>query len=756
MEGETMDTLQKKFRIDWRKILQYIRSFFKEVLLTAPIPAESTKALELKKYSRFELTVRFCFIIFLLCCLGGAMLTKMWFIQVKEHGSHYKDADRLLGLRQKLVGSRGEIFDFDNNLLAGNVRTKDLYLTPRHIVGPTNKMQMLQEFSSFLAPRVGLKPSEVEEKCGEVLGKRIPVTLAKNVSRDTANKISSLNFKGVEIQNHDTDIIIQNVKGALVRKDIVFYPQDITDYKVRDTTICALSALLSLDEATLFQECNKALNTMSPLKLVRFLSIDDTNKLQAAFNEWNEIKNNYGRVIKRKIPKDAIFFEDSTKRVYPRDRVLSNLIGFCDVDNVGITGIECLMNAQMKESTQFRNIVLDGTVGKNRYPKSIYDSNLNGANVYLTIQLPIQQMVEMHLARLVAEHKPKRAYIVMMNPHTGAIMALAQYPSHSYVNRQPTDNASFHALVDGYEPGSIMKAVSVSSAMDFANLTPQSVIFCENGSWRYGGTRPLKEHGNIRFGDLTLMQIIQKSSNIGSAKAVIENMSEMEFYTYLRAYGMGQRTGIGFYPEQGEPVVFREEANGILHPVQRWHRPDISRIAIGHSIVVTPFQMVQAYGAIANGGRMMQPYIIDRIVKADGEVIPSVPLQKGAPISADTAQKIMECMCATVETGGTATSAQVKGYRVCGKTGTAEKVEHDANGKAYYSHSKHTTSFLGIAPVDNPAFVLLVTADEPSGPKRYGGSVCGKTFSNIASETLQLLQIPQSETESTDDTTALR
>ena len=137
-------------------------------------------------------------------------------------------------------------------------------------------------------------------------------------------------------------------------------------------------------------------------------------------------------------------------------------------------------------------------------------------------------------------------------------------------------------------------------------------------------------------------------------------------------------------------------------------------------------------------------------MKADGQVIPSVPQQKGNPISADTARKIMECMCATVEPGGTATSAQVKGYRVCGKTGTAEKVEHDANGRAYYSHTKHTTSFLGIAPVEAPAFVLLVTADEPSGPKRYGGSVCGKTFSNIARETLQLLQIPQSTPEERD------
>ncbi|MBR4220470.1 MAG: penicillin-binding protein 2 [Victivallales bacterium] len=712
------------------------------------MPTETTRPMGLQQYSRFELTVRFCFVMFLFCGLAAAMLYKMWQIQVLEHAEHFKDANKLLGLTQKHVGTRGEIYDYDNNLLAGNVRTNDLYLTPRHIVW--KNMQMLQEFSEFLAPHIGMKAEEIEKQCNEVLERRIPVTLAKNVSSDTVNRIASLNIKGVEFQYETLDIAVQEAKGVITRKNILFYPNDIDDYQLRDKNISALCAILSLDEPAIFKECNRVLHTMSPLKLVRNLSIEEANAIEAAFDEWNETRSATGKVLRRKMAKDALFFEESTKRFYPRDRTLSNLIGLPDVDNEGVTGIEFLMNEQLHEQMLIKHIILDGTVGKHRFPKTIYDASLNGANVHLTIQLPIQQLVEKHLVRLVEEHKPKRAYIVMMEPQTGAIMALAQYPSHSYVNRLPGDNASFHALVDGYEPGSIMKAVSVSSAMDFANLTPQSVIYCEDGAWRYGGARPLKEHGNIRFGDLTLMQIIQKSSNIGSAKAVIENMSEMDFYKYLRAYGMGQRTGLGFYPENGKPIVFKEEANGILHPVQRWHRPDVSRIAIGHSIVVTPFQMVQAYGAIANGGKMMQPYIIDRIVKADGQVIPSVPQQKGNPISADTARKIMECMCATVEPGGTATSAQVKGYRVCGKTGTAEKVEHDANGRAYYSHTKHTTSFLGIAPVEAPAFVLLVTADEPSGPKRYGGSVCGKTFSNIARETLQLLQIPQSTPEERD------
>ncbi len=726
----------------WRQLRGCVIAFFKEVKDTTPMPQENTRPMDLQKYSRFELTVRFSFVMLLFCGLAIAMLYKMWQIQVMEHPEHMKDANRLLGLTQRHVGTRGEIFDYDNNLLAGNVRTMDLYLTPRHIIW--KEMQMLHEFSEFLAPRIGMKAEDIEKQCNEVLERRIPVTLAKNVSSDTVNKIKSLNIEGVEVQYETLDIAAQEVKGTVTRKNILFYPNDIDEVQPRDKNISALCALLSLDESAVFKECNRVLHTMSPLKLVKHLSIEEANALEAMFDEWNEIKSSTGKVLKRKMAKDALFFEESTKRFYPRDRTLSNLIGLPDPDNEGITGIEFLLNDLLRERTLIKHIILDGTVGKHRFPKTIYDASLNGANVHLTIQLPIQQLVEKHLVRLVEEHKPKRAYIVMMDPHTGAIMALAHYPSHSYVDRQPGDNASFHALVDGYEPGSIMKAVSVSSAMDFANLTPQTVIYCEDGAWRYGGTKPLKEHNGIRFGDLTIMQIIQKSSNIGSAKAVIENMSEMDFYNYLRAFGMGQRTGLGFYPENGEPIVFKEEANGILHPVQRWHRPDISRIAIGHSIVVTPFQMVQAYGAIANGGKMMQPYIIDRIVKADGEVIPSIPQQKGSPISADTARKIMECMCATVEPGGTATSAQVKGYRVCGKTGTAEKVVRDANGRSYYSHTKHTTSFLGIAPVESPAFVLLVTADEPSGPKRYGGSVCGKTFSNIAHDTLQLLQIPPS------------
>ena len=726
-----------------KRLLLAAWGLLKDVFLIKTLPGQSAASMPMRDYSRFCMNTRFAVVCLLLVGLSAAVVCKMWKIQINEHESHFSTANKLLGFRQTLIGTRGEIYDYDNNLLAGNIRTKDLYITPRHVAGEDDKtIKYLPEICEMLSRHTGVPVEEINKKCMKILDKRIQVEVAKNVSKQCADKILAMKLQGVQVIKSevpsDSLLVVQPPTDSY---DIIFYPKDFSDYKDRDAVIITLEENLALESGTLFQEVNKALRSMKPVRIVRRLSLDKAHEITAEFNSWNEIKKN-NRFRSNKISRDAIYFEDSTMRVYPKDRILSNLIGFCDTEDVGLTGVERLMNDYMKNSTSSQYITLDGTVGSFRFPKAIYSSKLNGCDVHLTIQMPLQQIVETHLAELVDEHQPKRAYAVMMNPHTGAIMAMAQYPSFSYVHRKDGDNHSFHALVDGYEPGSIMKAVSVSSAMDFANLGPDSVVFCENGSWRYGGTRPLKEHGNIRFADLTLRQVIQKSSNIGSAKAVIENMTEGQFYHYLRSYGMGSPTGLGFYPRNQKPTIFTEEARGILHAVEQWHKPDISRISIGHSIVITPFQMVQAYSAIANGGEMMQPYIIDRIVTPEGVTIPSVPVKKGQPISAITAQKIMECMCATVEKGGTATSAQVPGYRVCGKTGTAEKVVTLPNGKKGYSHTLHTTSFLGIAPVESPAFVLLVTADEPSGKYRYGGSVCGKTFSRIASDTLRHLQIP--------------
>ena len=738
-----MTTLVESFKSSLKKAFLAIVALLKDVLLIRTAPGKSASSMPMMENARFGMNARFGLICFGLVCLASAVVFKMWRIQVEEHTSHYETANRLLGFRQALIGTRGEIYDYDNNLLAGNIRTKDLYITPRHIAGEDDKtIELLPEVCEMLSRQTGVPFEEIMKKCRVILDKRTPVEAARCVSKECASRIQSMKLQGVQvIKSELSSDSLDVVKSPSDTYDIILYPRDFNDFKERDAVIIALEEALQLESGALFQEVNKSLRAMKPVRIIRRISIDKAHEIAMEFNKWNEIRKN-NRFIRNKISRDAVYFEDSTKRVYPKDRVLSNLIGFCDTEDVGLTGVERLMNNYMQNSTSARYITLDGTVGSFRFPKAIYSSELNGCDVHLTIQMPIQQIVETHLEELVEEHRPKRAYAVMMEPHTGAIMAMAQYPSFSYVERHEGDNHSFHALVDGYEPGSIMKAVSVSSAMDFANLGPDSVVFCENGVWRFGGTRPLKEHGNIGFADLTLRQVIQKSSNIGSAKAVIENMTEGQFYQYLRAYGMGTPTGLGFYPKDGAPTVFTEEARGILHAVEKWHKPDISRISIGHSIVITPFQMVQAYGAIANGGEMMQPYIIDRIITPDGVTIPSVPKRKGQPISAVTAQKIIECMCATVEKGGTATSAQVPGYRVCGKTGTAEKVVTLPNGKKGYSHSLHTTSFLGIAPVEAPAFVLLVTADEPSGKFRYGGSVCGKTFSRIASDTLRHLQIP--------------
>lgn len=684
---------------------------------------------------------------------------------------HVKEAETILGFTQKEIGLRGNIYDKDDNLLAGDICTKDLYMTPRFIEESKGKEKV--KFLSFLSKETDIPLNELLKKYQNALDRDFNFVVAEAVSRSTAESITTMMLPGVSINPHKSKAAQKNNNGNGTNKnapssakqndtiklfDICLSPRKANAGGDLNEIISILSKKLKLDVDLLAQNASKCLAKKVAVLVLKQISLDDAERIEKNYKEWNTIKNAKGVVRGRLVPKYTIHFEDSTKRSYPKKHVLSNTIGYPDAEGNGVTGIEYLMNEELKESCKTRNLVLDGKISQNSIPKNIYSQKLNGCNVHLTIQYSIQEIVEASMNRLIKEHSPKYAYILMMNPKTGAIMALAQHPNFNYENRESytEETCRFHALVGGYEPGSIMKGLSVSSAMDYKNLTPDTVIDCENGVWSYGGRR-LNEHGHVKFGDLTLRQIIQKSSNIGSAKAVIESMSDQVFYSYMRAFGMGQPTYVGFFPETGQNRYFITKKNkmiesrGMFNSVEKWEKVKVTRVAIGHSIVVTPFQMVQAYSAIANNGEMMQPYIIDRIVYPDNRVVWSIPFKKGQPITPKTAQKIIECLCATTERGGTGTKAAVPGYRVAGKTGTAvkpilmpghENLPVKQQRRTYKGSKINTASFIGFVPAEDPAFVLLITADEPSGREQYGGSVCGDHFAEIATQTLKLLQIP--------------
>jgi cell division protein FtsI (penicillin-binding protein 3) len=441
-------------------------------------------------------------------------------------------------------------------------------------------------------------------------------------------------------------------------------------------------------------------------------------------------------------------YVDSYSRFYPKCRLLANLVGFLDESGKGSLGIEQLMESYL-QPTPGRTVFELDRRGR-RLESGVYREvpAADGWDVFLTIQEPIQQVVEDELAVMAKAFGPRAAYALMMDPTTGAIMAWAQVPSYDPNDRSSMRNPDAwqnFILTHGFEPGSIMKGVSVAGALDYGVVGLNTSFDCEHGCWFYGG-RPLRDAGH-HYDTMTVAQIIQKSSNIGTAKIALQ-MGDKRLYQVLSRFGFGEPVGLGFREcGDGQPVLFPAEATGIFRKLTQWDTLSVTRFPIGQGILVTPLQMVQAYAALANGGVMVQPYIIDHVRSPKtGEERYSVPRVKGRTIRPDTATRITQALKLVTQQGGTAPKAAVPGYETAGKTGTSQKWVSGSDGRGgFYASDRCVASFIGYVPADAPAFVLLVVADEPTrGGSRYGGIVAAPTFSRIAERTLRYMQVAPS------------
>ena len=424
----------------------------------------------------------------------------------------------------------------------------------------------------------------------------------------------------------------------------------------------------------------------------------------------------------------GIRFVESSTRYYPKSRLAANLLGFTDFRGRGVAGIEALMNDLLKPTTGkavFERDRLGIQLNNARLQKT---QARDGFNVYLTIDEPIQTIMEEELDDLVKEFKPKAAYALMIDPDTGGVLGWAQYPSFNPNKRHPENMRDGQwqnrILTHGFEPGSIMKCVTVAGALDYRVVKLGDVFDCEDGYWMYAG-RPLRDSGH-QYGPLRVWQIIQKSSNIGAAKIAVA-MGEKRLYQIFRRFGFGEPTGVGF----------RNEAAGIFRDLPNWDGLSITRFPIGQGILTTPLQIVQAYSALANDGVIMQLRIIDRVQNPEsGRFAYNRPRMKRRCLRPGVARQIVAAMKTVTREEGTAEKAAVPGFEVAGKTGTSEKF---INGT--YNSGKHVASFAGFVPADDPAFVLLVSADEPSEKSYYGGTVAAPTFQRIAERALRYLQV---------------
>ncbi len=414
------------------------------------------------------------------------------------------------------------------------------------------------------------------------------------------------------------------------------------------------------------------------------------------------------------------------RRYYPKGPMLSHVLGFAGIDNQGLEGLELRYESYLRGKKQMVVLQRDG-LGRAVFPtRPEPQLPVTGHSTTLTIDEVIQYIAEKELEDAVTKTGAKRGVLIIMEPRTGAVLAMALTPRfdpnavrgltpHRWRNR---------ALTDVYEPGSTMKVFLAAAALEEGTATLETMVYGENGRMTVANTII---HDHDESGWMTFAQVIQRSSNIGAVKVAM-SVGEERLYRYLRAFGFGDRTEIDLPGESA----------GLVKAPPRWGKRTLASMAIGQEIAVTPIQLVTAAAAIANGGWLMKPFLVSEIREASGKIVfQATPQIRRRPVSPETIQTLGHILEGVVA-HGTGTRASVLGYRVAGKTGTAQKIDPETRS---YSATRFVASFVGYVPADDPRLTILVVIDEPR-TESWGGAVAAPVFRRVAERVLRYLGVP--------------
>ncbi|MCX7706275.1 MAG: penicillin-binding protein 2 [bacterium] len=450
-----------------------------------------------------------------------------------------------------------------------------------------------------------------------------------------------------------------------------------------------------------------------------------------------KLKEKYPR-IKRKLTVEeftaiekeklkGIVFEDEFMRVYPKGSFACHVLGSTNIDGKGIEGIELQYDDVLSGESGLVMVLRDGRGNYLSSFSRVIRPPVKGKDIYLTIDENIQQIVEEEIDKCWESSNPKKISVIVMDPRTGEILAMANKP-----NFDPNCPGKFspelrknYAVTDLFEPGSIFKIVTAAAVLEEKKVRLNEIFNCEGGKWFIRGHFLHDAHP---YGPLDFQQIIIKSSNIGTVKLALR-IGEETLYHYIRKFCFGEKTGIDF----------PGEIRGILRPLDKWSDFSITAIPIGQEVAVTCLQAIRAISVFANGGYIVQPHILKKIEPPDPSKTISF-VHGESIISGETISTLNDILSKVVSEEGTAVKAKIHGYTICGKTGTAQKVE---NGR--YSHTKFVASFLGFIPAEDPKVAILVNVDEPKGAY-YGGAVAAPVFKEIAWRIMQYMHIPPQAT----------
>lgn len=422
------------------------------------------------------------------------------------------------------------------------------------------------------------------------------------------------------------------------------------------------------------------------------------------------------KLEKQKLPGLGFYREEL--RTYPQRRVASQVLGYAGMDNRGLEGLERSLDKVLSGKAGSQTVVKDSQ-GRALDVVSMRPET-PGKNIRLTIDHQIQANAEDVLAETVSRYGARAASAIVMDPQTGAILAMAVAPGYN-ANRFPTtraDRRRNRAVTDTYEPGSTFKLVTVAAALQEGAVTPRTTFrLAPQVRVADRVIREAHTRGTVRY---NVRQIVEYSSNIGTI-AVAQRLGEGRLSSWIDRFGFGRPTGIDF----------PGESPGFALPLEQWSGSTIGTVPIGHGIAVTPIQMARAYAAVANGGRLVEPHLVERV---DGALVAH---PRGRRILSRDVSTQMLSLLRGVVLEGTGTEAAVPGYTVAGKTGTAAKIDPDGT----YSTSRYVASFVGLVPATQPRLVVMVMVDEPRG-SFYGGVVAAPAFKEIARFNLQHLEVP--------------
>jgi cell division protein FtsI (penicillin-binding protein 3) len=423
---------------------------------------------------------------------------------------------------------------------------------------------------------------------------------------------------------------------------------------------------------------------------------------------------------------EGVAFTKEAQRFYPYKELASHVIGFIGMDPNGLEGLERQYNTYLKSPYLYEPSVRDA-LGRSLYLNGMESIQENeGLSLVLTLDKNIQYLTEKELKKGVIKSQARGGLALVINPKTGEILALANYPNFNLNAFQdvPVSFRRNQSLTDTFEPGSTFKTFLLAAALEEKKFSSNDMIFCENGNYRVGNH---VIHDVHPYGWLSFQDVLQKSSNIGATK-IGKKLGAKTFYAYIKNFGFGKATGLDL----------PGEVNGLVWPYQRWGEIETANICFGQGIAVTGIQLASALGAIANDGRLMKPFLVRQILDQKGHPVKQFsPQPVRQVLSPETARLMRQLLVRVTESGGTAPLAAIEGIQVGGKTGTAQKVSQETKR---YAPGKYVSTFMGFLPAEDPALVIVVVIDEPRG-SHYGGVVAAPVFKGVAEQTLSILGI---------------